>query len=157
MIEILEQGRVWLEQIITTLGYPGIILVMFLECIFPPIPSELMMPVAGFMVSQGHFSFSGIVLAGTVGSVLGALTLYYLGQRAGEPLIRIFIRRYGAYLLLAERDLNRVLDFFERYSEAVVFFGRFMPMIRSLISVPAGMNQMPIKRFLLFTALGAAL
>lgn len=157
MTEILEQGRVWLEQIITTLGYSGIILVMFLECIFPPIPSELMMPFAGFMVSQGHFSFSGIVLAGTVGSVLGALTLYYLGQCAGEPLIRTFIRRYGAYLLLAERDLNRVLDFFERYSEAVVFFGRFMPMIRSLISVPAGMNQMPIKRFLLFTALGSAL
>jgi membrane protein DedA with SNARE-associated domain len=116
-----------------------------------------MMPFADFMVSQGHFSFSGIVLAGTVGSVLGALTLYYLGQCAGEPLIRTFIRRYGAYLLLAERDLNRVLDFFERYSEAIVFFGRFMPMIRSLISVPAGMNRMPLKRFLLFTALGSGL
>ncbi|NJN96399.1 MAG: DedA family protein [Anaerolineales bacterium] len=157
MTEILEQGRVWLEQIITTLGYTGIILVMYLECIFPPIPSELMMPFAGFMVSQGHFSFGGIVAAGTVGSVLGALTLYYLGQYTGEPLIRAFIRRYGAYLLLTERDLNRSLDFFGRYSEAVVFFGRFIPMIRSLISVPAGMNRMNLKRFLLFTALGSAM
>lgn len=140
-----------------TLGYPGIAIVMFLESIFPPIPSEMLMPFAGFMASQGHFSFSGILLAGTAGSLLGALTLYYLGHYVGEPLIRTFIRRYGRYLLVAERDLNRSLDFFERYSESMVFLGRFIPLIRSLISLPAGMNRMPLSRFVLFTTLGSGL
>ena len=108
MSKILEQIHLWLEQVIITLGYTGIMVVMFLESLFPPIPSELLMPFAGFLASQGHFSFSGILLAGTAGSLLGALTLYYLGQYVGEPLIRTFIRRYGHYLLMAERDLNRV-------------------------------------------------
>lgn len=157
MVEILEQIHLWLEQIMITLGYPGIAIVMFLESIFPPIPSEMLMPFAGFMASQGHFSFSGILLAGTAGSLLGALTLYYLGHYVGEPLIRTFIRRYGRYLLVAERDLNRSLDFFERYSESMVFLGRFIPLIRSLISLPAGMNRMPLSRFVLFTTLGSGL
>lgn len=157
MSKILEQIHLWLEQIIMTLGYTGIMVVMFLESLFPPIPSELLMPFAGSMASQGHFSFSGILLAGTAGSLLGALTLYYLGQYVGEPLIRTFIRRYGHYLFMAERDLNRSLDFFERYSESIVFLGRFIPLVRSLISVPAGMNRMPLGRFVFFTALGSGL
>ncbi|MCL4302671.1 MAG: DedA family protein [Anaerolineae bacterium] len=157
MSEILEQIHLWLEQIIITLGYTGIMVVMFLESLFPPIPSELLMPFAGSLASQGHFSFSGILLAGTAGSLLGALTLYYLGQYVGEPLLRTFIRRYGHYLLVAERDLNRSLDLFEQYSASIVFFGRFIPLIRSLISVPAGMNRMPLGRFVFFTALGSGL
>ncbi|GIK39732.1 MAG: DedA family protein [Chloroflexota bacterium] len=157
MSKILEQIHLWLEQMIITLGYTGIIVAMFLESLFPPIPSELLMPFAGFLASQGHLSFSGIVLAGTAGSLLGALTLYYLGQYVGEPLIRTFIRRYGHYLFMAERDLNRSLDFFERYSESIVFLGRFIPLVRSLISVPAGMNRMPLGRFVFFTALGSGL
>lgn len=157
MSKILEQIHLWLEQIIITLGYTGIMVVMFLESLFPPIPSELLMPFAGSMASQGHFSFSGILLAGTAGSLLGALTLYYLGQYVGEPLIRTFIRRYGHYLLMAEHDLNRSLDFFERYSESIVFLGRFIPLVRSLISLPAGMNRMPLGRFVFFTALGSGL
>ncbi|MBE7552803.1 MAG: DedA family protein [Anaerolineales bacterium] len=157
MSKILEQIHLWLEQMIITLGYTGIMVVMFLESLFPPIPSELLMPFAGSMASQGHFSFSGILLAGTAGSLLGALTLYYLGQYVGEPLIRTFIRRYGHYLLMAEHDLNRSLDFFERYSESIVFLGRFIPLVRSLISVPAGMNRMPLGRFVFFTALGSGL
>lgn len=157
MSEILEQIHLWLEQIIITLGYTGIMVVMFLESLFPPIPSELLMPFAGSLASQGHFSFSGILLAGTAGSLLGALTLYYLGQYVGEPLIRTFIRRYGHYLFMAERDLNRSLDLFEQYSASIVFFGRFIPLIRSLISVPAGMNRMPLGRFVFFTALGSGL
>lgn len=115
------------------------------------------MPFAGFLASQGHLSFSGIVLAGTAGSLLGALTLYYLGQYVGEPLIRTFIRRYGPYLLVAERDLNRSLDFFERHGEIIIFLGRFIPLVRSLISLPAGMNRMPLGRFVLFTVLGSGL
>jgi membrane protein DedA with SNARE-associated domain len=157
MIKMLEQIHLWLEQVIITLGYTGIVIVMFLESLFPPIPTELLMPFAGLMVNQGHFSFSGVLLAGTAGSLLGALTLYYLGQYVGEPLIRSVIRRYGPYLLLTERDLNRSLHFFERYSEAVVFFGRFIPLIRSLISLPAGLTRMPLGRFLLFTTLGSGL
>lgn len=157
MAEILEQIHLWLEQIIISLGYPGIVIVMFLESLFPPIPSELLIPFAGFLVSQGHFSFSGILLAGTTGSLLGALALYYLGHHLGEPLIRTFLRRYGRYLLVAEHDFNRSLDFFKRYRESIVFFGRFIPLIRSLISIPAGINRMPLDRFVLFTTLGSGL
>ncbi len=157
MAEVLEQLRIWIEQIILALGYPGIALVMLIENLFPPIPSELVMPFAGFMVAQNQFNFVGIVIAGTVGSVLGAVVLYYVGMLAGEPLIRSFLRRYGRWFALSEHDLDRALQFFSRYGEAVVFFGRLIPLVRSLISLPAGMHRMPMSKFLLFTTLGSTI
>lgn len=157
MVEILDQIRVIVEQIVTTLGYPGIAFVMFAENIFTPIPSELVMPFAGFLVADEKLNFIGIVIAGTFGSVVGAVVIYYIGVWTNEPVIRAFLRRYGRYVMVSEGDLDRVLTLFERYGNAIIFFGRLIPIIRSLISLPAGMNRMPLPRFLVFTTLGAGI
>ncbi|MBX0328053.1 DedA family protein [Oscillochloris sp. ZM17-4] len=154
--QIMETVRVWIEQIIAALGYPGITVVMLAENLFPPIPSELVMPFAGFMVARGTYSLFWTVFAGTLGSVLGALALYYVGMFAGEPLVRPFFRRYGRFFLLREADLDRTLAAFDRHGDMIVLGGRVVPLVRSLISLPAGMNRMPIGRFLLFTAVGSA-
>ncbi len=157
MAEILEQLRLIIEQVIVGLGYPGIAAVMFVENLFPPIPSELVMPFAGFLVAQERLSLAGILIAGTLGSMLGAMVLYYLGCWLDEPVIRALVRRYGRFLLLEERDLDRAMAFFARYGQIVVFFGRLVPVVRSLISIPAGMNRMSLGAFLVSTTLGTVL
>lgn len=157
MAELLEQLRLWIEYVITHLGYAGIALVMLLENLFPPIPSELVMPFAGFLAAQGTFTFPGILLAGTIGSVLGAILLYYLGMWADEALVRRLIRRYGKFFWLTEQDFDRALQLFGRYGPAMVFLGRLIPLVRSLISIPAGMNRMPLGPFLAYTTLGSAI
>lgn len=156
---ILEQLEVWIRSIIEALGYPGISIIMFTENIFPPIPSELVMPLAGFttVTNPERFSFVGIVVAGTIGSVLGAVVLYYIGMWANETIIRRFVRRWGRWFLLSEKDIDRALGFFDKYGPFVVFFGRLIPIVRSLISIPAGMNRMPLITFLIFTTAGAAI
>jgi membrane protein DedA with SNARE-associated domain len=156
MSELMEQVRHWIEQIMTTLGYPGIALIMLVENLFPPIPSELVMPLAGFLIASGTFTFAGAIIAGTLGSVLGAVCLYYIGLFAGERLVRPFIRSYGRWFLLDEGDLDKTLDVFKRHGDIMVLSGRVVPIIRSLISLPAGMNRMPLPRFLLLTTLGSA-
>jgi len=155
MAEILEFIRVVVESVILTLGYPGIALVMFIENIFPPIPSEVVIPFAGFLVERGEFSMVGVLASATVGVLIGAVVIYYIGVWADEPVVRGFVRRYGKWLFLSEEDIDRAMEFFDRYGEWVVFFGRLIPIIRSLISLPAGMNRMRLPRFLLFTALGS--
>ena len=157
MAEILDTLRVVIEQIITALGYPGIALVMLVENLFPPIPSELVMPFAGFLAGRGEMNLALALLAGTIGSVVGAVVLYYVGFWAGERAVRAFVRRYGRFFLLSEEDLDRTISFFERRGNAVVFFGRLVPLVRSLISIPAGTSRMPMGMFLLFTILGSAI
>ncbi len=163
MAQLIDGLKNWIAEVINTLGYWGIVLIMALENIFPPIPSELVLPFAGFLAvcggdavpcEQAPFTLLGVILAGTVGSVLGAVVLYYLGLWADERVIRNFVRRFGRWLLLSEKDLDQALDYFSRYGEAVVFFGRLIPLVRSLVSIPAGMQRMPLGKFLLFTALG---
>lgn len=155
MAEILEFIRVVVESVILTLGYPGIALVMFIENIFPPIPSEVVIPFAGFLVERGEFSMVAVLVSATVGVLIGAVVIYYIGVWADEPVVRGFVRRYGKWLFLSEEDIDRAMAFFDRYGEWVVFFGRLIPIIRSLISLPAGMNRMRLPRFLVFTALGS--
>jgi membrane protein DedA with SNARE-associated domain len=157
MTEIMEQVRVWVEQIILALGYPGITLVMLVENLFPPIPSEVVMPFAGFLAAQGKLNLFAAIAAGTVGSVAGAAVLYYIGRWADEPVVRAFLRRWGRFITVTEEDLDRVMLVFKKYGPPIVFFGRLIPIIRSLISVPAGMNRMPFGRFLLFTTLGSTI
>lgn len=168
MAGLLEQVRAAIEYIISALGYWGIVLVMALENVFPPIPSELVMPFAGFLVvcqeqpeissacQRSSFTLWGVILAGTVGSILGAIILYYFGYFANEAWIRTFIRRFGRFLWVSEADLDKALNYFNRYGDSVIFFGRLVPLVRSLISIPAGMAGMPLPRFLFFTALGTA-
>lgn len=153
----LEQVGSWIESLIAAIGYPGIVLAMAIENIFPPIPSEAVLPFAGALSAKGELNFWGAIAAGTAGSLIGAVVLYAIGYIAREAGVRRLVEAYGRYLFISERDLDRSVDWFERYGEAVVFFGRLIPLIRSIISVPAGYARMNFLRFLIYTTLGTTL
>lgn len=142
---------------ISATGYFGIVLLMFVENVFPPIPSEFIMPLAGFMAADDQFSIAGVIIAGTLGSVLGALPLYYLGAKMGEKKLKKFAERYGRWLTLSAEDIDRSKDWFKRHGAGAVFFCRLVPGIRSFISIPAGFNRMNLAAFLFFTTIGASL
>ena len=145
-----------IEGIISAIGYPGIFLIMLVENLFPPIPSEFVMPFAGFVAGRGDMNIGFVILAGTLGSVVGAVALYYVGLYAGEPLLRAFLRRWGRVWMLSEQDLDRSLEFFTRRGSTMVLVGRCIPIVRSLISIPAGMARMNMIQFLILTTIGAA-
>ncbi len=147
----------WAIGVMTSLGYLGVALLVALENLFPPIPSEVVLPLAGFTAAQGHFSLWGVVVASTAGSVGGALVLYALGRAIGEPRLRELIERHGRWFLLSGADLDRSLEWFDRHGERAVFFGRLVPTVRSIISVPAGLAGMPAPKFMLYTTLGSSL
>jgi len=144
-------------SLINSGGYFGIVFLMFVENVFPPIPSEFIMPLVGFMVTQGNFSLVGIIAAGTFGSVIGALPLYYLGNRLGEEKLKDFADRHGKWLTLSRRDVEKSQKWFDKYGAWAVFFCRLVPGIRSFISIPAGINRMNLLSFLFFTILGSAI
>jgi membrane protein DedA with SNARE-associated domain len=143
-------------NLIASTGYFGIVFLMFAENVFPPIPSEFIMLLAGFMVSEDKFSLIGVIVAGTLGSVLGALPLYYLGAKLGEERLKKFAERHGRWLTLSPNDIDRADDWFDRRGAKAVLFCRLVPGIRSFISIPAGFNRMNLGSFLLFTAIGAS-
>ncbi len=136
------------------MGYPGLGLVMFLENVFPPIPSEVILPLAGSLTLDGNFSLFGIALIGMIGSVAGAWVFYGIGYWFDEARVRVIIRKVGKWLLLSEQDLDRALAWFQHHGDRVIFFGRMVPMVRSLISIPAGLARMDPLRFTIFTAIG---
>ncbi len=156
MSEFVEYVRIVLESMITQLGYGGIALVIFIEAIFPPIPSDLIVPIAGLLIARGEMHVPGVLLSAVLGTVSSALVVYGLGYKAGEPLIRKLVRRYGRWLLVGEDELNRALRLFDRYGHIVIMGGHLIPGVRSLISLPAGMSHMPLPRFVIYTTLGAA-
>lgn len=147
----------WIEEIMMRLGYLGIALLMTLENLFPPLPSELVMPLAGFTVANGHLSFAGVVIAGTAGSVMGALPLYYLGRLVKRERLEEWADHYGRWMGLSRRDVRLAQRWFNKYGAATVFYCRLVPGIRSLISVPAGMAKMPLLSFLLYSTVGMAM
>lgn len=145
----------WVTNIISSFGYLGIGFLMFLENIFPPIPSELIMPLAGFTVTQGKLNMQFVILAGTLGSVFGALPWYYLGKLVGETRLRGWIDKYGKWLTLSSKDIDKSKRWLSKYGKATVFFGRLIPGIRTFISVPAGLEKMPLIPFLLYSFAGS--
>jgi membrane protein DedA with SNARE-associated domain len=153
----VEQIAEIVQEIILRLHYPGIALVMFGVNVIPPIPSEAVMPFAGFLAADGTLTFFGILIAGTIGVISGALTFYYLGTRLHENAIRRLVRRYGKFLLISESDFDYSLRFFNKHGGVVVFLGDLIPLVRSLISLPAGLNRMALPKFLLYTTCGALL
>ena len=157
MTHLLEQVAVWIQELIAAIGYPGIVIVMAIENIFPPIPSELVLPFAGALSAKGEMNFWAAVAAGTVGSLIGAIVLYAVGYFAREAGVRSFVARYGKFLFISEKDLDRAAEWFERYGEAIIFFGRLIPLVRSIISVPAGYTRMNLARFIIYTILGTTL
>lgn len=146
-----ESLAAWVADVIQASGYPGVALLMFAENLFPPIPSEVILPLAGFLVYQGELRFVPALVVATVGSLAGALVLYALGRWGGRTLVL----RYGRLLRVRESDLDRADAWFDRYGEAVVLLGRMVPGVRSLVSIPAGLAEMPVKRFVVLTVLGS--
>lgn len=144
----------WIVSLVDRLGYLGIAFLMLLENLFPPIPSELIMPLAGFAASRGDLSLPGVVLAGSAGSVAGAFIWYAVGRWLGDERLKRFAARHGRWLTLSPRDVDHVDRWFEKHCAWAVFGGRLLPAIRTLISVPAGIFEMAPGRFLLFSTLG---
>ena len=128
---------------------------MFLENIIPPIPSEIIMPLGGFLVYQQKLNFYIIVFWGLLGTILGSLPWYYLGRLVNEKRLSNFLDKNGKYLGISSDDLIKSKKWFERYGVSLVFWGRLVPGIRTLISVPAGIELMPLKKFLIWTTLGS--
>ena len=145
----------WITNIVAEYGYPGIALLMLGENVFPPIPSELIMPLAGFVAAKGELNPVLVVLAGTLGSVLGALPWYYAGRWVGEERMCRLAARHGRWLTLDEKDLGKAIRWFERHGRMAVLFGRLVPTVRTLISLPAGMARMPLAPFLLYSSIGS--
>lgn len=146
----------WIYEIVRQGGYLGITFLMALENIVPPIPSELIMGLGGIAVARGHMNFWPLLLWGTVGATLGNYVLFLIADRLGYERLRPFIDRWGRWLTLEWHDVEVAGRFLRRHGHWVVFFLRFSPIFRSIISIPAGLAHMRHAKFLLFTALGAA-
>ena len=144
-----------LTQLIERGGYWGILALTFIETIFPPIPSEVFMPMAGFVAARGSLSLPGVIAAGTLGSLAGAWFWYGLGRAIGLERTRDLARRHGRWLTLRPRDVDRAAAWFERRGGWLVLFGRMVPAIRSVVSIPAGIAHMPATRFLLLSGIGS--
>jgi membrane protein DedA with SNARE-associated domain len=155
--DILNVIKMWVESIISTMGYPGLYMVMFLENVFPPIPSEVVLPLAGSLTLTGKFSIPVITIVGMLGSLTGAFLFYGLGKWLGESRVRQIMEKYGKYALLSTDDLDKSLEWFDKYDDWVIFFSRMVPIVRSLISIPAGIASMNFAKFSLYTILGTAL
>jgi membrane protein DedA with SNARE-associated domain len=140
-----------LLNLFTTFGYAGIILAMAIESCCIPLPSELIMPLAGFLAYQNRLSLVGAAVAGAVGCVVGSAVAYWIGAKGGRPLLL----RYGRYVLVSPHDAERADAFFARRGDATVFFTRLMPIVRTFISLPAGIARMDFKKFIVYTFLGS--
>jgi membrane protein DedA with SNARE-associated domain len=147
----------WINSLMSGLGYWGVGFLMFAENLFPPIPSELIMPLAGFTVAQGKMNFWLAVLAGTIGTMLGTYAWYYLGRLVNYERLGSWIDRYGKWMGISVKEIDRVNDWFNKHGRSAVFFGRMVPGIRTLISLPAGMNQMSAFTFTIYSTLGTSI
>jgi len=143
----------WLLDTIGVMGYPGIFLLMAMESSVIPVPSELVMPPAGYLAFQGRMNIGIVILCGTLGSLAGAYVNYFVSHYLGRPLII----RYGKYVLIPPDKFERVESFFLRHGEISTFIGRLLPVVRHLISIPAGLSGMGHLRFSLYTLLGAGI
>jgi len=148
----------FITDTINKLGYAAVVGLMFLENLFPPIPSELIMPFAGMTATRGEgLSFVGVIVAGTLGSVLGAVALYYLGYRIGQDRLRDWAGKHGHWLGFDPEDIDRGREWFDRHGAVAVLFGRVIPGVRSIISIPAGVDRMNFMAFLLYSTIGSAI
>ena len=146
----------WVIRLIDSTGYAGVYLLMLLETVFPPVPSEVVMTVAGLRAAQGPMSLGGVVAAGTAGAMTGNLFWYLLARWIGLARFRPFIERHGRWLTMDWCDVEKVQRMFGRFGGAVVMVGRLLPTIRSVVSLPAGMVRMRLHSFLFWSAIGTA-
>jgi membrane protein DedA with SNARE-associated domain len=159
----------WVQDVINQFGYFGVALLVVIENVFPPIPSEIVLPFAGFVAQQGASAVNatadaaqsdttviGMMIAATVGSVVGALILYFVSAAIGPERLRGFVERFGKWFGVKSSDLVRAEEWFDRRSVAAVLVGRCVPLIRSIVSIPAGFRRMKLTSFVVLTAIGSA-
>lgn len=155
-MEIIASILGWIGSLAVSitlaLGYPGVVFLMALESMVVPLPSELILPFAGYLAAAGELNFWLVWIASIIGSLIGSLASYWMGAAGGER----FVRKFGKYLLLDETDLNGTEDWFREKGEQVIFIARFIPVVRHLISIPAGIGKMDLKKFSLYTVAGAS-
>ena len=151
MTGIIESLSTVAINLIESLGYWGVFIGMTLESACIPLPSEVIMPFAGFVVYEGKLTLWGITLVGALGNLFGSLIAYYVGLKGGKP----FLEKYGKYFLISQNSLNKAHAWFERYGHEAVFFGRLLPGIRTFISLPAGIAEMDIKKFVIYSFAGS--
>jgi len=159
----------WVQDVINQFGYFGVALLVVIENVFPPIPSEIVLPFAGFVAQQGASAVNaatdaaksdttviGMMIAATIGSVVGALILYFVSAAIGPERLRGFVERFGKWFGVKSSDLVRAEEWFDRRSVAAVLVGRCVPLIRSIVSIPAGFRRMKLTSFIVLTAIGSA-
>lgn len=147
----------WVSELVRDAGYLGVALLMFAENVFPPIPSELIMPLAGFTAARGGLDLAGVILAGSIGSLAGATFWYLLARAFGHARLARLVERWGRWLTMNRDDLDSATSWFRRHGAKAVLIGRLIPAIRTLISVPAGLAAMPPGRFLAYSSIGTGL
>jgi len=150
---VLEDVAQAVRGVVLDLGYPGLFVLIVLESTMVPIPSLLVMPFAGFLASQGEFSLPVILAINSGGALTGSLISYWLGAAGGKPLLL----RYGKYVFVRAKDIERTERYFEQHGGKTIFIGRFLPVVRHLISIPAGIARMPLIPFLTLTLAGATI
>jgi len=149
--KIIAVLAAWIMGVISSLGYSGIVLLMALESACIPLPSEIIMPFAGFLVFKGEITLWGVALAGAIGCVVGSIPAYYLGMYGGRPLVE----KYGKWVLISAKDLNWADQAFAKHGEIIIFIGRLLPAVRTFIAFPAGVARMNMTKFISYTFLGS--
>jgi membrane protein DedA with SNARE-associated domain len=150
---VLESFGQWIQEVVRAGGYPAVFIFITLESTLVPIPSELVMPLAGFMAYKGEFSLPVILVINSVGALLGSGLCYWIGVVGGKP----FLVKYGKYFLVNQHDIAKTETFFAKHGKATILIARFLPVIRHVISVPAGIARMPLRGFFLQTFLGSTI
>ncbi|OGH15387.1 MAG: hypothetical protein A3C27_03665 [Candidatus Levybacteria bacterium RIFCSPHIGHO2_02_FULL_39_36] len=151
MLELIGQ---YIIQLIESTSYLGIFILMGLESALIPIPSEITMPFSGYLASKGQLSFVLVVIVGTLANLAGSLLAYYIGYLLEETVLLGLIRKYGKFILLSEHDYHKTEHWFRKYGDKIIFITRLLPGIRTVISLPAGMFEMDIKKFIVYTTAG---
>jgi membrane protein DedA with SNARE-associated domain len=149
--KIIAFVAVWIMSVISSMGYGGIILLMAIESACIPLPSEIIMTFAGYLVSKNEMTLLGIALAGALGCVLGSIPAYYVGMFGGRPLAE----RYGKYLLISKKDLDWADNAFAKHGQLIIFLGRMLPAVRTFIAFPAGVARMNMPKFVIYTFIGS--
>ena len=154
---MLNDVATWVQDVIERLGAVGVALLVILENVFPPIPSEIVLPFAGFVAQRGDGSVVVMIVAATLGAVVGALVLYAVAALIGPARLAMFIGRFGRWFGVKPADLVRAEAWFDRHAVAAVLLGRCVPLIRSVVSIPAGFRRMRLVPFVVYTAVGSAI
>lgn len=146
----------WALSVVTKLGYAGVAFLTLFENVFPPIPSEVVIPLGGYIAADGALTLWGVIAAATAGSLAGAVVWYELGRRVGEQRICQWVSRHGKWITLSTHDVERANGWFDRHGHAAVFIGRLVPGVRTFVSLPAGFTRMSRASFLAYTTAGTA-